>query len=150
MTRAHGFTLVELLVVFAIAALLIGIMPLAYQKMRDTADYRNALRTMQSELRTARQLAGTRHVETRFIVDLRQRRYGIDGGAQHPLPETLTVQATVAGTELTQSGVAAIRFLADGGATGGSIDIIRPQGGGGARLRVDWLSGRVSQEPLVP
>ena len=32
--------------------------------------------------------------------------------------------------------------------TGGSIDILRPSGGG-VRLRVDWLFGRVEQEGVT-
>jgi general secretion pathway protein H len=150
MRRDSGFTLVELLVVFAIMALLIGITPIAYQKMRDTAQYRDVVRTMMSELRAARQQAASTHAETRFSVNLQQRSYGIQGRSEHPLPESLTVRASVAGTELTAEGVAAIRFLADGGATGGSIDLVRSGGSGGVRLQVDWLSGRVSQEALLP
>ncbi|RYF31706.1 MAG: prepilin-type N-terminal cleavage/methylation domain-containing protein [Comamonadaceae bacterium] len=149
MRRDSGFTLVELLVVFAIMALLISVTPIAYQKMRDTAQYRDVLRTMYSELRAARQQAASTHAETRFSVNLKQRSYGTQGRVEHSLPESLTVRATVASTEMSGNGIAAIRFLADGGATGGSIDVLRSSGGG-ARLRVDWLSGRVTQETLSP
>lgn len=149
MRRESGFTLVELLVVFAIMALLISITPIAYQKMRDTAQYRNVLRTMLSELRVARQQAILTRSETRFGVNLQQRSFGVQGRIETLLPDSLTVRATVAGAELGPSGVAAIRFLPDGGATGGSIDVLRQDGGGGTRLRVDWLSGRVTQEALA-
>ena len=147
--RESGFTLVELLVVFAVMAILIAIVPVAYQKMRETAQYRDTLRTMVSELRTARQQAASGKVETRFGINLRDRTYGILGQAQYQLAESLTVSATVAGTELAADGIASIRFLPDGGATGGSIDVLRASGAGGTRLRVDWLSGRVEQEPVT-
>lgn len=150
MKREGGFTLIELLVVFAIMALVIGITPVAYQKLRDTARYRDVLRTMLSELRNGRQQAVLTHSETRFIVNLPQRSFGLQGGVQHSFPAELNVRTTVAGSELGSDGMAVIRFLADGGATGGSIDVLRPASGGGVRLRVDWLSGRVTQEPLPP
>ncbi len=47
------------------------------------------------------------------------------------------------------AGNAVIRFLPGGGATGGSIDVIRASGAG-TRLRVEWLSGRVTRESLPP
>ena len=55
----------------------------------------------------------------------------------------------MANNELSSGQDGAIRFLPEGGATGGSVDIVRPSGSG-VRLRVDWLSGRVEQEPITP
>lgn len=147
--REAGFTLVELLVTFAIMALLIAVVPFAYQNMRETAQYRDVLRTMVSELRAARQQAALTRTESLFSVDLRGRSFGIAGQHQHPIPASLAVSATVAGSELAPDGIASIRFLPDGGATGGSIDVLRASGAGGTRLRVDWLSGRVEQEPVA-
>ncbi len=147
MRRQHGFTLVELLVVFAIMALVVSITPTAFERMRESAQYRDTLRTMQADMRTARRQALLTGQETRFTVDLRQRTFGVQGNVQRPVPSALDVRATVAGVELDATGAASIRFLPRGGATGGSVDVLRSSGTG-VRLRVDWLSGLVSQEAI--
>lgn len=148
-TRQQGFTLVELLVVFAIGALLVGLAPMAFGKLRESAQYRDTLRTLVAELRQARQQAITQGTEVRFQMDLPHRQFGLHGATQRDVPQPLQVRATVGSTQLSPTQVAGILFLPDGGATGGSFDLLRPSGTG-TRVRVDWLSGRVEQEPLLP
>lgn len=147
MRRARGFTLVELLVVFAIMALVVALVPVAFDRLRDSAQYRDAVRTMFSQMRAARFTAMAEGREVRFSVDLNQRLYGVDA-ALRPLPASLQLRAIVAGREIGPQGQASIRFLPSGGATGGSIEILRTPTVG-TRLRVDWLSGRVTQEALT-
>lgn len=148
MRRDRGFTLVELLVVFAIAALLIGVVPIAFERLRESAQYRDAIRGLVSDMRYARTSAMAQGRELRFVVDLRQHTYGLEGQSPRALPPAVQYRAVVASKEM-RNEAAAILFLPDGGATGGSIDVLRSSGGG-VRLRVDWLSGRVTQEPLAP
>lgn len=136
------------MVVFSIMGLLISVVPAAFDKMRESAQYRDTLRTMTAQMRSARYRAVAEGAEIRFNVDLAQRRYGVDGTPWRELPLPLQLRATVAGQEVASNGTAAIRFLPDGGATGGSIDVLRTAGHG-TRLRVDWLSGRVTQEPVT-
>ncbi|WP_230680938.1 GspH/FimT family pseudopilin [Paracidovorax cattleyae] len=102
---------------------------------------------MSSQMRSARFQAMAEGREVRFSVDLRNRLYGV-GAAMKPLPEPLQLRAIVANSELDPQSRASIRFLPSGGATGGSIEILRAPGVG-TRLRVDWLSGRVTQEALT-
>ncbi len=148
-TAARGFTLVELLVVFAIMALVVGLVPMAYERMNQGAQYRDAVRTVFSDLRLARAAALARGQEVAFTIDLARRSYGIAGAAAHTLPEPLQLRATVADRDIAPQGTASIRFLPSGGATGGSIEILRAPGSG-TRLRVDWLTGRTTQEALLP
>jgi general secretion pathway protein H len=123
--------------------------PIAFDRLRESAQYRETLRSILTDMRTARSRAMSEGAEIRFKVDLAQRQYGIDGRAMQDLPKAIELKAIVASIELAPGDMAAIRFLPSGGATGGSIDIVRPSGAG-VRLSVDWLSGRVSQGPLVP
>ena len=147
--RASGFTLIELLVVFGLLALLVGLVPIAFNRLHESAQYRDTVRAVLSELRSARALAQSSGREVRFAVNLPARSFGVEGAAPQQVPEPLTLRAVMAAEEAGADGSLAIRFLPRGGASGGSVDLIRPSGSG-VRLRVDWFSGRVEQEPIAP
>lgn len=150
--RMQGFTLVELLVVFAIGALMIGLTPVAFERLRDSSQYKDTVRSLLTDLRSGRQQAVSQGQEVLFQVNVAQRTYALAGRKPHDIPKPLEITATFAALETTTSAsghTVGIRFLPSGGSTGGSLDIKRPSGAG-VRLKVDWLSGRVTQEPLVP
>lgn len=144
----RGFTLVELLVVLAMVGLLVSVVPLAFERLRESAQYRDTVRGMLSDIRQARYRALAEGREVRFKVDLAQRNYGVDDRPARSVPAPLQLRATVADIEMTATQTAGILFLPSGGATGGTIEIVRPSGAG-VRLTVDWLSGGVAQSPVL-
>lgn len=144
---ARGFTLIELVVALALAALMVALVPPALEKLRDGMHYRDTVRAIVTGLRAARERALTRGAEVRYVVDLADRRFGPDSGPQQPLPPPLQLRLTVAGIEWRPDQVGAIRFLPQGGATGGSVDVLRADGSG-VRITVDWLSAAVSQTAI--
>jgi general secretion pathway protein H len=139
-----------MLVVLAIGALLVGVAPTAFDRFRDVSQYRDAVRAIVVDLRQARQQALVRKQMVSFQVNVADRQFGIEGLSQKTLPASLELKATVganAVADVRQQSV--IAFLPDGGSSGGTIELIR-RSGGGVRIRVDWLTGQVTQEPSTP
>lgn len=146
----RGFTLIELLVVLAIGSLLVGLVPPAFDRLRDVSQYRDTVRAMVVDLRQARQQAIAYGQVVVFRVDLSDRQFGIEGRPFKTLPTSLEVKTTVGSKELPDNKQqAAIAFMPDGGSTGGTIELVR-HSGAGVRIRIDWLFGQVTQEPRTP
>lgn len=147
--RRRGFTLIELLVVLALLALVVALVPPSFDRLRESMQYRDTLRRVLGDLRSARQQALARGNEVRFSMDIPARRFGVEGRAPSALPESLQVRFIAARIETTAQDKVSIRFHPQGGATGGTLELVRP-GGAGTRITVDWLSGAVSQSALDP
>jgi type II secretion system protein G len=141
-----GFTLLELIVAFAVIALLLGLAPVAFGKLMETSQYRSTVRHMLAGMTAARQMSIQTGQSTVFAVDMEKRVFGPQGKMDQTLPDSVDVRLVIAGLEAGQGG-GGIRFLPGGGATGGSVDVLR-RSGDGVRLRVDWLLGTVTQEPI--
>lgn len=136
----------ELLVVFAILGLLAAIVPASMSKFAEAASYRETLHSMHSTLRYARQKAYLTGQSIEFYVDVEQRTYGISGEKIEKITSpSLVLRATTA-SQLSSDTIQRIVFLPDGGSSGGSVSISRSESAQGLRLRVDWLSGRVTIE----
>lgn len=148
MAKERGFTLIELMVVFAILALIMAVAPSAYDRMKTAMDYRDVVRGVVTEMRSARQQAVLTGRDTAFAVDLEHQQYGVEGGKPRSIPQGIELRAIVADSEARGTHFA-IRFLPSGGASGGSVDVLRIASGDGVRVRADWFSGRVEQEPVT-
>ena len=149
-----GFTLLELVVVLAIAGLFFALSGPSVRGMYDSMQYRDAVRGLYSAAKNAQRdsLASGRPVD--LVINVRAKTYWISNGAGRTqsdaapaLSKELSLDVTYAEEVSPAPGLAAIRFFPAGGSTGGEILIRRPTGAG-ARLSVDWLLGDVRQEAL--
>jgi general secretion pathway protein H len=150
MRLQRGFTLLELLVVFAIGAMLVALVPPAFDRLRDVSQYRDTVRAVVVELKQARQQALSYGQPVVFQIDLSTRQFGIQSQAVKNVPPSLQIKTTVGRDEsIDNTQQASITFTPDGGSTGGTIELVRASGAG-VRIRVDWLLGQITQEPRQP
>jgi len=140
----QGFTLVELLVVLTIIALAMAAVPrmlagLPSIRLRTAAD------DMVATLRELHQQAIRQGETTELILDTAARVYRTSSDpAPRRLPEIVSELGFKPTSSVPAGGNAAIRFFADGSATGGTV--LFKNGERLAAVKVDWLTGRVRRD----
>lgn len=152
----RGFTLMELMAVFAIAALVVGVSIPFTARLFDTMQYRDAVREITAAATSARYQAITSGQPMDLVLYPDIRGYSVnpasnstnvDRDRMETLADDLRMEVISAREVSPGGGLAAIRFYPQGSSTGGSVSVLRASGEG-VRLRVDWLLGRVTQEAL--
>lgn len=144
--KLSGFTLIELIVALAVASLAVSLVPVGFSKLSDAVSYRSAVHEILAGLKAARVLAIREGRSVAFSLDVESASYRVEGGRSGTLPGGLDL-GMIVGRSADGSQSGRIVFYPDGSSTGGSVSIGR-QAGNGTRLRVDWLLGKVSHEPL--
>lgn len=140
-----GFTLLELLLVLAIAGLVIGLGAPALFGGGAGANHKSAVKSVASGLRNARNEALFTAREATFTFDVEGRSYQV--GAKKPvsLPRGVGLVLRTAESETRDSDVGAIRFYPDGSSSGGFVKVAREGAEHDAtQISVDWLTGRIS------
>jgi len=150
--RHAGFTLLELLVVLAIAGLLVALVPPLVSAAVPGTKVKVAARELAVTFREARNqaISSSTAVEMQFEFDPPQ--YRIQGGPDHRLPAgvqmmlledgTGAAATTVADLARADGGTYSLIFYADGSSTGTAIRLGRDDLH--YRISVDWLMGRVA------
>lgn len=141
--RPGGFTLLELLVVLAIAALLVALVPPMFARALPGAQLRSSVHSLAASLQHTRDLAIRLRAAQRLELDLDGRIFAAPGGVPQRLPDGVRVELVTAASELTAGGRAGgVRYFPDGSSTGGRITL--SNGSKSYHLDIDWLTGRVS------
>ena len=140
--RQRGFTLLELMVVLAIAAVMMTIVPPMISRALPGAELKSASRQLAAGLRMARNQALVSRRDARLILDLEKHRFEITGRKRsHSIPESLKIDLLTVESERLGDDRAGIRFFPEGGSTGGRITLT--QGSRALGVDVDWLTGKV-------
>lgn len=136
-----GFTLLELLVAIAIAAIVVGVSAPAMQRLYTSSQYHGAVNDVVSVLTTARYSAIQGGVELDVLINPKTREITLADKVRE-LPDSLEVEV-LGSRELNRDGAGVIRFYPDGGASGGYVKLSHDNGMS-VEVQVDWLLGRVS------
>ena len=140
-TGPHGFTLLELILVLAIAAIAAAVAVPNLQPAMVNAQLRAATQDVASALRHTRGQALSLGREAEFVLNVNRHFYRVVGRSKpYPLPDSVKLSLFTADF-LQSEGQGSIVFYPDGSATGGRITL---KGAGKIRLvDVNWLTGAV-------
>lgn len=142
----RGFTLLELLVVLAIATLLLAVTPPLLTAAIPAVETKAGARRITSALRLAREEAIRSGREAAFVLDVEAHTFRIDGPYRPArLPAGLELELMAAEREMQSETVGGVRFFPDGSSTGGRVIVKR--GDSGWQIGVSWLTGRVELAP---
>ncbi len=144
-----GFTLVELVVVMAIAALLLTAVPPLISAVIPGVELKAAARRTAASLRLARETAIRTGADAALVVDVEERTLALAGFRTVSLPHQLRIILNAASREMHDEQRGAIRFFPDGSSSGGVIILARgtADAATGYQVGVNWLTGRVRMAP---
>lgn len=147
----RGFTLLELLVVLAIAALLVALVPPVVSTVLPGTRLKVAARELATDLRDARHQAIARNAVVGVTFRFDPPTYHVDGANQRRAPNGVRymvvgdgsirpARATASGHDPERDAYT-LRFFPDGSSTGVKIRVVGEQGA--YTVDVGWLMGRV-------
>lgn len=135
-----GVTLIELMVVMALAGLLLAAVPPLFTAAIPALEVKSTARSLAAGLKQARMRAISSGVPVALTLDIGNRQFTVDGKSQ-ALPESLAIDLVTDSAELSDGQTGSIRFFPDGTSSGGRIGLRRDPAH--YRVAVDWLTGRI-------
>ncbi len=138
--REGAFTLLEMLLAIAIAAMILGLSAPATMRMYESVRYQGAVREVMTMLVSGRYAAISGGEARDVTIDPVKKELKTDD-AVRALPGSVEL-TVVSARELNRDGAGVIRFYPDGSSSGGSVELT-DAAGRRAQVQVDWLLGKV-------
>ncbi len=140
--RNNGFTVLEMLLVLAIAVIAMMVVLPNLSRGLAAAEMRSATRDIASSLRYSRGYAIASGKESEFNIDVKSNRYSVSGRTkQYAVSDTIQLKLLTVDAEIKNEGQGVIRFYPDGSSTGGRITLETED-----RTRIvdiNWLTGQI-------
>ena len=141
-----AFTLIEVLVVLAIVALVLSVIPPMFENVIDNSRIKTASRQLAAGLKATRIKAINSREDEKLILDTDNFIYSVGEVSKSlDLPDSAAILLTTAQSEQIDEHTGGIRFFADGSSTGGQIKI--SMNDLEYSVDVNWLTGKVSITP---
>jgi general secretion pathway protein H len=140
--RPAGFTLIELIVVFAILGMALAMLISRTQGPSAGITLRAAANELAAGLRDTRAQAIVANRPTELRLDLPRRTWQAANGPVHALPAAASVSLLTLAGQIQDGERGGIRFEPDGSSSGGRIELA--QGNSRIDVGIDWLTGRIS------
>jgi general secretion pathway protein H len=143
---AHGFTLLELMVVLFIVILGFSALGINLSSGNNATEVKAAARDIVSALRYARGEALIARTDISFDMSLKENTYTVSSREKiYKIPKTIDVTLVTAQNELSsQDGIGSIRFFPDGSATGGRLTLERQKAVW--QIDINWLTGGIEMQ----
>lgn len=136
-----GFSLIELLVVFAIMGLVLVLIVGYRIPWSSSLSLRGTAAELAADLRLARSQAIVDNHPVVLALDVATHRYRVGNGPIRVLPSQFLISLLTISGEKRGANLGDIRFNPDGSSTGGRI--VLASDGRSVAIGIDWLSGRV-------
>lgn len=141
MSKARGFTLVEIIAVVALIALAMTLVAITVGDGLSGARVKAASRDLVAALRYTRGQAIVNRESQALAIDVEGRRYRAPGKKWVELPKNMEMKLETARSEMEDDSTGRIRFFADGASTGGNVEL--SLGEVIWRIEINWLTGEV-------
>ena len=146
--RSGGFTLIEMLIVLAIAGITLATLVPSFAPAIARAQMHSATRDIASALRHCRGQAMLKSKDAFFELNTAKHTYRVsDRSRTFKLPPDIKLSLYTTTTETVDEDTGRMRFFPDGSATGGRVTLMANRQ---KRLvDVNWLTGevKISEEP---